>query len=83
MSWVSKIFNINNGLNLRYYWSGSVVGTLFPVGLPWVELGGVGLHLVILVDLQWVGFCRDRQRWFSEGGFVMGTLFHGPIKNIH
>ena len=35
---------------------GSIVGTLFPVGL--VELGDMGLLLVNLVDLQWVGFCH-------------------------
>ena len=54
---------------------GSMVGTLFPVGLPWVELVGVGLHFVNLLDLQWVGF--------SGGGSVVGTLFHGHIKKVH
>ena len=67
MSWVSFglakfLTQITNSIYV-IIGGGSMVGTLFPVGLPWVELGGVGLHLVILVYLQWVRFCRDRQKW--------------------
>ena len=54
---------------------GSVVGTLFPVTLPWLELGGKGLHLMILVDLQSVGFCRGWRRWVYRGWVYGGYTF--------